>query len=1051
VTAAVLVGNRGEVALRIQRAARGLGLRAVAVYAADDQFSAHVTEADAAVPLDGTGPAAYLDIGAIVDAAVTAGCELVHPGYGFLSENPELARCCADRGLRFVGPSAGALALLGDKVATRALAQRLAVPVLPASAVVEDAADAQRFFDRLGPGAAVMVKAAAGGGGRGMRVVTERSDLLAALDRARSEASRAFGRPEVYLEQYLPRARHIEVQLAGDGQRTVSLGLRDCSVQHRHQKVVEIAPSAGLPAGLADELAAHATRLAAAAGAAGLVTVEFLLDVDHGLAPAFIEANPRLQVEHGITEAVTGIDLVGVQLRLAQGATLASLGLSRPPGQTGVAIEARVTHAAQPGADLIDEFAVPSGPGIRVDTHARAGYRLPAGYDPLLAKVIVHDENAAAAARALQGALRRFRVGGVRTNLDQLREVLAVPQLSTGDLTTAWWDSHFGPTPAGPGQPSAVAAAMAGTVIQLLAGPGDVVRRGQPLAVLEAMKMEQEVKAPLAGTVHSVEVTVGQVVREGAILVRLHETAGDETETEPDVPVPPRRDLQDNRERHHRGSDEARSEAVARRHAAGKRTARENVADLCQDGTFREYGPLVIAAQRTRRPVEELELQTPADGVIAGFGTLRGQFSPAVAVLAYDYTVLAGTQGLQSHKKAERIFEVARRRRTPLVVFAEGGGGRPGDVDNQAKATGMDLATFVALGRLNGVVPTAAVVSGRCFAGNAALAGACDLLVATRDANLGMGGPAMIEGGGLGRFRAEEIGPVDVQSRNGVVDVVVEDEAQATDVARRFLGYFAGPAPAWSCADQDALRAVVPEARRRTFDIRHLIELLCDTGSVLELRREFGPGIVTALVRVEGRPAGLVANDGACLGGAIDSAAADKMTRFLQLCDAHGLPVVSLCDTPGFLVGPKAEEEGMVRHVSRLFVTGPNLGVPLCMIIIRKAYGMGGQAMAGGGFRVPDAIVAWPTGELGAMGPEGAVRLGFRRELEQISDPEERSQRYEALVEEYIAAGRAVNAASVFELDDVIDPAETRSWIVQAIDAYDWSARPAGPRRIDTW
>jgi acetyl/propionyl-CoA carboxylase alpha subunit/acetyl-CoA carboxylase carboxyltransferase component len=1050
-TVAVLIGNRGEVAVRIQRSARELGLRTVAVYAADDQFSAHVTEADAAVPLDGTGPQAYLDIGAIVDAAVDTGCELLHPGYGFLSENPELARRCGAQGLRFVGPSADALALLGDKVATRGLAERLAVPILPASSVIEDADDALGFFDGLGPGAAVIVKAVAGGGGRGMRVVADRADLVAALDRARSEATRAFGRPQVYLEQYLARARHIEVQAVGDGHRTVSLGLRDCSVQRRHQKVVEIAPPAGLPAGLGDELEAHAIRLVGAAGAAGLVTVEFLLDVNRGLAPTFIEANPRLQVEHGITEAVTGIDLVAVQLKLAQGATVADLGLDQARRDAGVAIEARVTHFAEPGADVLEAFEVPAGPGIRVDTHARVGYRLPGGYDPLLAKVIVRDGDAAATAKVLDAALRDFLVTGVRTNLDQLREVLAVPELTDGGLTTAWWDSRFGPSSAVTDRPSTVVAPMAGTVSQILAGPGDVVRRGQLLAVLEAMKMEQEVKAPLTGTVRTVEVIVGQVVQEGATLVCLHETAGDEAETAEDAVLPARRDVQDNWQRHHRVRDEARSEAVARRHAVGMRTARENVADLCEAGTFREYGPLVIAAQRTRRPVEELERETPADGVIAGFGTLRGAFSPTVAVLAYDYTVLAGTQGLQSHKKAERIFEVARRRRTPLVVFAEGGGGRPGDVDNLAKATGMDLATFVALGRLNGVVPTAAVVSGRCFAGNAALAGACDLLVATRDANLGMGGPAMVEGGGLGRFRAEEIGPVDVQSRNGVVDVVVEDEAEATDVARRFLGYFAGPAQGWSCADQDALRHVVPEARRRTFDIRSLIELLCDTGSVLELRREFGVGIVTALVRVEGRPAGLIANDGTRLGGAIDSAAADKMARFLQLCDAHGLPVVSLCDTPGFLVGPRAEEAGMVRHVSRLFVTGPNLGVPLCMIIIRKAYGMGGQAMAGGGFRVPDAIVAWPTGELGAMGPEGAVQLGFRRELEQITDPEQRRQRYEALVEEYIATGRAVNAASVFELDDVIDPAETRSWIVQAVDAYDWSARPAGPRRIDTW
>lgn len=1051
----ILVANRGEVAVRVQRTARQLGFSAVAVFSSDDKGSPHVTGADRAVALPGSGPSAYLDVEAIVTAAVEAGADMVHPGYGFLSESPALARRCAEEGLKFAGPSPQALSLLGDKVATRGLAESLGVPVLEATPALGDNDTAPAFLASLGAGAQVIVKAAGGGGGRGMRVVADPADLAQACERARSEAMRSFGRPEVYLERYVRRGRHIEVQVVGDGRRWVSLGLRDCSVQRRHQKVIEVAPPAGLSTERTLELARHAVAICRAASAVGLVTVEFLLDLDDDDRPTFIEANPRLQVEHGITEAVTGLDLVALQLGLAQGRQLDELGVGENVEIQGVAMEARVVHRAAPGADRLLRFDLPSGPGIRVDTHAVSGYQLPPGYDPLLAKLIVHVENgdARTAVERMANAIDQFTVEGVPTDCDRLREIVADPGLALGRLTTGWLDDAESTTlDVVPSAGVALAVApVSATVVAVLVAPGDQVRRGQPVVVLESMKMEQDVLAPASGHVESVAFAVGDSVTPGDVVVRLVIDSAAEDDAYLEEPEEERRDLADVLRRHGAVLDGARPEAVARRHAKGRRTARENIADLCEDNSLREYGPLVIAAQRTRRSVEELERDTPADGVVAGFGTLRGVGRPTVGVVAFDYTVLAGTQGLQGHKKIERILEVAHRRRTPVVIYAEGGGGRPGDVDNMAKATGMDLATFVALGRLNGIVPSAAVVAGRCFAGNAALAGGCDLVVATRDANLGMGGPAMVEGGGLGRVLADEIGPAENQARNGVVDVLVNDEAEATDVVRRFLGYFTGSIDEWSCADQDALRTVVPESRRRVFDVRHLIQVLCDTDSVLELRREFGTGVVTALARIEGQALGLVANDGSRVGGAIDSAAADKMARFLQLCDAHGLPVVTLSDTPGFLVGPQAEEEGTVRHVSRLFVLGPNLDVPLCTVIVRKAYGMGGQAMAGGGFRVPDAIVAWPTGELGAMGPEGAVQLGYRRDLEEIVDTDERRQRFEALVDEYVANGRAVNAASVFELDDVIDPAETRTWIIQAIESYDWSTRADRPRRIDTW
>jgi acetyl-CoA carboxylase carboxyltransferase component len=344
-------------------------------------------------------------------------------------------------------------------------------------------------------------------------------------------------------------------------------------------------------------------------------------------------------------------------------------------------------------------------------------------------------------------------------------------------------------------------------------------------------------------------------------------------------------------------------------------------------------------------------------------------------------------------------------------------------------------------------------VSGRCFAGNAALLGCCDVIIATEGSNIGMGGPAMIEGGGLGVYQPEEIGPLPVQVASGVVDVAVADEAEAVATAKRYLSYFHGPTGAeWTAPDQTRLRSLVPENRLRAYDIRAVIDGIADTGSVLELRRGFGPGMVTALARVEGGPVGIVANDPTHLGGAIDPDGADKAARFLQLCDAFDLPLLFLCDTPGFMVGPDIEARAQVRHVSRLFVIGASLSVPFGTIVVRKGYGLGAQAMAGGSFKAPVFCVAWPTGEVGGMGLEGAVRLGFRRELEAVSDPEERDQLYAEMVERAYANGQALNSASYFELDDVIDPAESRRWISAAFGDWTPPTRTGKKRScIDAW
>jgi acetyl-CoA carboxylase carboxyltransferase component len=500
--------------------------------------------------------------------------------------------------------------------------------------------------------------------------------------------------------------------------------------------------------------------------------------------------------------------------------------------------------------------------------------------------------------------------------------------------------------------------------------------------------------------------------------------------------------------------DEARGDAVERRHAAGGRTARENIVDLIDPGSLVEYGRFAIAAQRGRREVEELIARTPADGLVAGTARINGDLfgeRAACAVLSYDYTVLAGTQGALGHRKKDRLFELIERMRLPTVFFAEGGGGRPGDTDYPV-VSALDTRAFALWARLSGLVPRIAVVAGRCFAGNAVIAGCSDLIVATQNTSLGMGGPAMIEGGGLGKVDPDEVGPIEMQAGNGVVDLVVADEAAATAAAKRLLGYFQGAIPPGAEPDQTLLRDAVPERQRRAYAVQPIVETLADEGSVTFLRERFAPEMVTALARIDGRPLGVIANDTRHAAGAITSDAGDKAARFLQLCDAFGLPVVSLVDTPGMMVGPEAEATGLVRHASRLLIAGAALSVPLVAVILRRGYGLGAQAMVGGSLHEPLLTVAWPSAHLGPMGLEGAVRLALRKELDAIVDEDEREQRVRDLTAAAEENAKALNAAALFEIDDVIDPAETRTLIASTLAAAEAgrSARGSG-RFVDAW
>ena len=606
--------------------------------------------------------------------------------------------------------------------------------------------------------------------------------------------------------------------------------------------------------------------------------------------------------------------------------------------------------------------------------------------------------------------------------------------------------------------PISIQSPMIGTVFVVKAQPGDAVHAGAEILVLESMKMEHPVVAPEDGTLVTIAVSVGDTVAAGQVLATFHPgrvTARNDSNTNT-TDTGERADLATYRERRFLTTDAGRPDAVAKRSSRGQRTARANIADLVDEGSFVEYGSFAIAAQRRRRELDDLIRNTPADGLVGGIATVGrdifGDAASRIAVASYDYTVLAGTQGQLNHRKKDRLFSVAEQLRLPVVLFAEGGGGRPGDTDAMGVA-GLDCMAFALFARLSGHVPLVGIASGYCFAGNAALLGCCDVIIATDNSNIGMAGPAMIEGGGLGVVSATEIGPIDVQTANGVVDIRVPEKAAAGAAPRQYLAYFQGCVPTWTRHDDESLRDVVPEQRTRVYDVRRAITALADIDSVTELRVDFGVGIITSLIRIEGRPVGIMANNPAHLGGAIDSDAADKAARFIQLCDAYDLPIVSLCDTPGFMVGPDAERTAQVRHFSRMFVTAASVTVPWVTVVLRKGYGLGAQAMAGGSFHGNAMTVSWPTGEFGGMGLEGSVRLGYRKELDAEPSQEARDALEARLIAAAYERGSALNMASYTEIDDVIDPAETRSRIMAVIGPHTpWQSRGHAKRpMIDTW
>ena len=1077
----LLVANRGEIAIRIMRAAAELHIPTVAVAPPDDAGALHTGKADEAVTLDGTGTAAYLDLEQLIAVARAAGCDAVHPGYGFLAENADFARRCAEEGLTFIGPRVDTVALFGDKARARVAAAAAEVPIIRGLDHAVSPAEAAAFFDALGGGRGMILKAVGGGGGRGSRVV-ERADAVASTyERCRAEAQAAFGNGALYVEEFLPQARHVEVQILGDIHGAIAhLGERECSVQRNFQKIIEVAPAPGLAADLRARIIDAAVRFADSVGYSNAGTFEFLVDVSgnaDGQAFAFIETNARLQVEHTVTEAVTGVDIVQAQIRLAAGATIADLGLDRPQvhAPRGSAIQARVymesireDGSIYPSSGRLTAYEAPSGPGVRTDGFGYGGYQTSLLFDALLAKVIGHSPSADFAdtiARTAR-ALSEFRIEGVETNLAFLQSILAHPDFATGRITTRFVDHDLTQlaiastqhrrfvTPAGhetsmnvvepeqdagravgPAGSVGLVAPMQGTIVEIGVAVGDEVRIGQLVAVVEAMKLQHDIKADRSGVVCAVSMSVGDIVREGYPIVFINEMEVEGGAIEADAGANLdhiRGDLQEVNDRIAQTLDASHEEAVAARHAMGRRTARENLADLLDEGSFTEFGPPAAGSV--------------AGGTVMGLGTINadlvGEERGRVAVVHRDEMMATYTHG---HYKQEPVHELVQDARIPLVLFSEGEGRPYGNLEG----VGMDASVFTDFAKLSGLVPLVGVNTGDCFAGNATLLACCDVIIATENSTIGVSGPAVVEASGMGTHSLQEIGSMSFQAASGNVDILVKDDAAAVAAAKKYLGYFQGPIEPGEAPDQRRMRHIIPENRVRTYDMREIMHTLADEDSVLEIRREFGTGVITAFIRVAGRPLGVVANNPAHLAGAVDSPGADKGARFFQLCDAFDIPTVVLMDCPGIMVGPDHERQALVRHSVRLFNIGANLTAPMFGVMVRKAYGLGVQAMIGGAASVPIFTVAWPTAEFAGMNIDGAVKLSARRELAAIEDPKERREAYDQRVSQGYESARAINSGARY----VIDPADTRAWIARGLKSLPPTPPRTGKKRpyVDTW
>lgn len=1099
----ILIANRGEIALRIQSSILQLGHVPLGVYTAQEGHNApHLRHlaVSSCILIPGHGAAAYLDIPAFIAVARAASADAVIPGYGFLSESPAFAQAVLDAGMMWMGPRPETLSLFGDKYRSKQFADECGVPILKSTKANASLDDIRAFATTLPAGSKVLLKALEGGGGRGIRIVNDLTSLQAEYDSCRREAMLAFGSDKVFAEPFLQGARHIEVQVVGDGKGGArDVGERECSLQRRNQKLIELCPSPTLVhlPGLRKAIIESALTMAKKGKLLSLSTFEFLVVAEAGQF-YFLECNPRLQVEHTVTEEAYGIDLVATQINLALGAPLSAVLPPIPLIAPRAALQLRINaERYQPDGSAVGTtgtlrtFLPPGGPGIRVDTAAHpplatGSYKQGLDFDSLLAKIIIVGPDYTSTISKARRALEQLRIAGVQTNrslllaltedqgvVDNQGVSTRYVEINAGrfyervQLLEAQWhedESHASAgvedeavktlPPAGSGQ-AYIKAHLPGRIVTLSLKQGTKINKGDQVAILESMKMEHTVTSEVSGTILKTYAEEGGQLADGEALalIEVDDGASDSgaataANAQVDLDSKPDSLLELERVRAELEDDSPiRAKATKRRRDRNFRTARENLAQLVDSGSFTEYGDLALAAQRTRLSPQALAA-TRNDGVIVGWGKVNGG---RCAVVMYDYGVLAGTQGYFHHVKLDRIFESVLHNPAPVIVYAEGGGGRPGDVDLvHQKVAGLNTPSFILAARCNARgIPIIGVANGYLFAGNAALLGTSDFIIATtnKGTSIGMGGPAMIEGGGLGVYEPDEVGPVrESHMSNGNVDVVVYDEAEATTVAKALVGYFMKPPikaftsdSHWYNKDARLFRHTIPTDRKRAYDMHHILNLIGDDGTdFFEIGPHWGQSLITGFLRVQGQTVGVVASSVLSqLGGAIDAQSARKAIRFLNiLTKTRVCHLLALCDTPGFMVGPAAEKEGGLRAFAEYFAASAafvDAGGRVFGVTVRKAYGLGAQALLGGSTTVPFHSVAWPTGEFAGMGIEGAVKLGMRKELEIINDPEERKRAEQGFIDEMYTRGRAINMAQCTEIDSVIDPAETRDWVVRCL------------------
>jgi acetyl/propionyl-CoA carboxylase alpha subunit/acetyl-CoA carboxylase carboxyltransferase component len=1066
----LLVANRGEIAIRIARAARELGMRVVGICAIDDEASMHTVHMDECYTLPASGAVAYLDQEAVLSIARQSGCSHLHPGYGFLSENAEFAHRCAGEGIRFVGPSPTMLELFGDKIQARQLAMEAGIPVMPGTTHATSLEEALTFFQEHG---AIMLKAMAGGGGRGMRVVRDLDELPAAYKSCRTEALQSFGRDDLYVEKLLPNARHIEVQVIGDTSGAVThLWERDCSIQRRHQKIVEIAPAPNLDAKLREKILSSATELASRIDYNSLGTLEFLVRPDGFW---FMEANPRLQVEHTITEEITGVDLVQAQIRIADGATLSELGLTDPPEPRGVAIQARINletlqedGTPVPQAGLLTGYNPPGGPRIRVDGYGYPGYQTSLRYDPLLAKVVARGSTFDQAAANAFAALGEFHIAGAETNLPLLMSILRHPAFLSGVFDTSLVPTHLPELLAGslgyrsislPGASSegagpagnetaglcleegekSIQAPISGTVVSIFIEPGSHVEAGEGLFALEAMKMEHLVRAPFGGTVARLAVVTGETVRSSALLAVFRPddaTDAHKTSVAPEVYEDWSAEVDEICKRRELAYGLGGPEKVARQKKQGKLTARERIEALVDPESFSEIG--VLTGFSTYNENGELTDLVPANFIA---GTAR--ISDRKIVLGVDdFTIRAGSGDAANYPKQIFSEQYARDMRLPIIRLmdgASGGGSVKVPLETGYHYLPVNTGWDVVVENMSLVPAVSACLGPTVGIGAARLVMSHLAVMVEGIGQVFTAGPPLVKGATREDLTKEELGGVDVHRENGMIERFVPTESEAFAVIRDFLSYlpqnvFQLPpvVPGSDPVDrrEDQLLSVIPHNQRQPYDIQPVLEAVFDKGSVFPYA-EYGESTVTALARLDGHPVGVITTD-PFKGATMTAEGAAAITRLVDLCETFHLPIVSLTDQAGMAIGSLAERRGTIRYGARAIAAVYQARVPQAELILRRVFGVGGAGVVNR--HRASRSWSWPSGTWGSLPPQGGVEAAFRSELNSAQD---REQKIMQITKQLAQIESPFRTAECFSVQDVIDPRQSRPLLCDWVrDAY---------------